>query len=486
MTLGRLNIIRPVILCGGAGTRLWPVSRQQFPKQLLPLMGEQSLLQQTAKRLSGKQFAPAVVVSGEDQRFFIKRQLQLAGAPLDTILLEPAGRNTAPAAALAASWLSSSGRDEIMLLMPSDHVIGDRDAFIKAVETGLPEAERGAIVTFGAQPTEPNTQYGYIEARTDQSSGGVFPIARFVEKPNAETAAEYLASGRFFWNSGIFLMKASTLLDEMRQFLPSSLEAITKSVAEATTDGLFVRPSAAAFGKAESISIDHGIMEKTSRGAVVPVQMDWSDVGAWDAVWKLGPKDSANNVAQGDVVALDTRNSLLRSDGSATLAAIGLDKMAVIAVRDAVFVAPMDRVSEVKDLVEGLKAEERDCVVLPAKVARPWGSYEAIAEGPRFQVKHIIVDPGETLSLQMHYHRAEHWVVVRGSAEVTVGETVSILQENESTYIPAGTKHRLSNPGKVPLELVEVQCGPYLGEDDILRFDDQYGRADKGQGQGEG
>ena len=477
MRSGGKSIIRPVILCGGAGTRLWPVSRQSFPKQLLPVTGEQSLLQQTAIRVSGDLFAPAIIVSGEDQRFFIKRQLQLAGAPVEAILLEPEGRNTSAAAGLAAAWLRSTGRDELMLLMPSDHVIGDRDAFIRAVETGASHAEDGAIVTFGAQPTGPNTQYGYIEGDPGgESVDGAFPIARFIEKPDAATAAEYVASGRFFWNSGIFLMRTTTLLDEMRQFLPGSLDAITSAVSDASTDGPFVRPSAHAFGQSENISIDHGIMEKTSRGVVVPVQMQWSDVGAWDAVWALGSKDEDNNVTQGDVLAIDTRNSLLRSDGKAVVTALGLDKMAVIAVSDAVFVAPLDRVAEVKQAVDRLKAAERDCVALPAKVARPWGSYESIADGPRFQVKHIVVDPGETLSLQMHYHRSEHWVVVRGSAEVTVGDEVSILQENESTYIPAGTKHRLANPGKVPLELVEIQCGPYLGEDDIERFEDEYGR----------
>jgi len=480
MSSGGQPIIRPVILCGGAGTRLWPVSRRTFPKQLLPVIGEQSLLQQTAARLTGEQFAPAIIVSGEDQRFFIKRQLQLAGASIEAILLEPEARNTSAAAALAAAWLRSTGRDELLLLMPSDHVIGDRREFLNAVNTGVSHAERGAIVTFGAKPIGANTQYGYIEAKPgDGFVDGAFPIARFVEKPDAATAAEYVASGRFFWNSGIFLLKASILLDEMRQFLPASLDAITRAVASPGRDGLFVRPSAEAFAEAESISIDHGIMEKTARGVVVPVQMQWSDVGAWDAVWNLGPKDASNNVVQGDIVAVDTRNSLLRSDGKAVVAALGLNQMAVIAVSDAVFVAPLDRVAEVKELVDRLKDAERDCVALPAKVARPWGSYESIADGPRFQVKHIVVDPGETLSLQRHYHRAEHWVVVRGSAEVTVGDQVSILQENESTYIPAGTKHRLANPGKVPLELVEVQCGPYLGEDDIERFDDEYGRVNK-------
>jgi|tagenome__1003787_1003787.scaffolds.fasta_scaffold20971239_2 mannose-1-phosphate guanylyltransferase/mannose-6-phosphate isomerase len=475
------RIVRPVILCGGAGTRLWPVSRQQFPKHLLPLMGDQSLLQQTATRLSGEQFNRPIIVSSEEQRFFIKRQLQSAGVPFEAILLEPEGRNTSSAAALAAAWLLASGRDEPMLLMPSDHVIADRAAFAQAIDIGWPHAEHGAIVTFGAEPTEANTQYGYIEASSDRPrADGALTIARFVEKPTAETAAEYVQSGRFFWNSGIFLLKASILLDEMREFLPASLDSILKSVAEATTDGVFVRPAAEEFGKAQNISIDHGIMEKTSRGVVVPVSMGWSDVGAWDAVWKLGAKDAHNNVIQGEVVALDTSDSLLRGDGGALVAAVGLEKMAVIAVRDAIFIAPMERVAEARKLVEELKGHEPDRTILPAKVARPWGSYETIGDGPRFQVKRIVVDPGERLSLQSHVHRSEHWVVVRGAAEVTVGDKVSMLQENESTYIPAGTKHRLANPGKLPLELVEIQCGPYLGEDDIERFDDEYGRLKKG------
>ena len=443
-------------------------------------MGDQSLLQQTATRLPSDLFEAPVVVSGEEQRFFIKRQLETAGVHVKAILLEPVARNTSSAAALAAVWLQQTGHDELMLVMPSDHVIADAEAFVAAVRIGIAHAEEGAIVTFGAKPSEPNTQFGYIEVDSDRAFGdGAAPIVRFVEKPDVETAADYLASGRFFWNSGIFLMKAGTLLNEMRQFLPDSLDAIIAAVSKASVDGSFVRPEAEAFGKAQNISIDHGVMEKTSRGVVVPVEMKWSDVGAWDAVWKLSPKDCEGNATSGDVIAVDTRDSLLRGDGQAMIAAIGLEKMAVIAVRDAVFVAPMERVAEVKELVESLRREERDCVLIPPKVARPWGSYEAIADGPRFQAKHIIVDPGETLSLQMHFHRSEHWVVVRGSAEVTVGDAVSILQENESTYIPAGTKHRLANPGKVPLELVEIQCGPYLGEDDIVRFDDQYGRVEQ-------
>jgi mannose-1-phosphate guanylyltransferase/mannose-6-phosphate isomerase len=463
-------------LSGGAGTRLWPLSRQSFPKQLLPVTGGQSLLQETALRVSGEGFAPAVVVGSEDQRFFIKRQLEAIGAPIEAILLEPVAKNTSAAAALAASWLSSAGADELMLLMPSDHVIGNRSAFLKALGAAVEQAENGAIVTFGATPDDANTQYGYIAAVGGrQSSGGVAPIARFIEKPDAATAAAYLEQGGFYWNAGIFLMKASTLLDEMREFLPDSLNAISSAVDDATRDGVFVRPGADAFSRAENVSIDHGIMEKTSRGMVVPVQMDWSDVGSWEAVWKLGEKEAAGNLLQGDVVTIDTRNSLLRSDGP-LIATLGLDRMAVIAARDAILVAPLDRVADLKKLVEGIRSTHSERLVSPPKVARPWGSYESIAEGGRFQVKHIIVDPSQSLSLQMHYQRAEHWVVVRGSAEVTVGDTVSILQENESTFIPAGTKHRLANPGKVPLELIEIQCGPYLGEDDILRFDDEYGR----------
>jgi mannose-1-phosphate guanylyltransferase/mannose-1-phosphate guanylyltransferase/mannose-6-phosphate isomerase len=355
---GGRQIVRPVILCGGAGTRLWPVSRPSFPKQFLPLMGDQSLLQQTATRLSGSRFAPALLVSGEEQRVLIKDQLEQAGAAVEAIILEPAGRNTAAAATLAAAWLHQKGRDEVLLLMPSDHVIGDREAFLKAIDIALPHAEQGAIVTFGAQPIEPNTQYGYIEAAGNAGFGdGAFPIARFHEKPDATQAAEYLRTGRFFWNAGIFLLKSSTLLDEMRQHLPASLEAIAHAVRQATTDGPFVCPLTDAFLGAENISIDHAIMEKTSRGVVVPAEMDWSDVGSWDAVWKLGAKDSAGNVIQGEVVALDTRNSLLRNDGGPLVAAIGLENMAVIAVGDAVLVAPLDRMSDLKALVEKLRSD---------------------------------------------------------------------------------------------------------------------------------
>ena len=326
---------------------------------MLTITGDESLLQQTARRTMGPGFDSSIVVSGEDQRLFIKQQLEATGAPVEAILLEPSGRNTAAAAALAASWVQAKGRDDLLLLVPSDHVIGDPDAFRKAVEIGTAHANQGAIVTFGATPTEPSTQYGYIEANTSAPArDGAYPIARFVEKPDAATAAEYVASGRFSWNCGIFLAKATTILAEMREFLPASLDMISKAVAEATIDGLFVRPAADAFNRAENIPIDIGIMEKTSRGIVVPVEMQWSDVGSWDAVWKLGPRDAGGNMIQGEVLALDTKDSFLRNDGEVLVATVGLERIAVIAVQDAVFVAPMDRVSEVKKIVEALAAKK--------------------------------------------------------------------------------------------------------------------------------
>ena len=361
------NIIRPVILCGGAGTRLWPVSRQLFPKQLLALTGGQSLLQETVARLSGESFAPAIIITGEDQRLPVKEQLESSGASLEAIMLEPSGRNTAAAATLAAAWLLARGHDDVMLLMPSDHVIGNRQAFIRAIQTGFSHAEAGAIVTFGVTPDGPNTQYGYIEADTTQPSpDGAFPVARFHEKPSAAKAAEYVARGSFFWNAGIFLSRASTILDEMRQFLPESFEAVSAAVSEAVAGGIFVRPAAESFNRAENISIDNGIMEKTSRGVVVPVQMDWSDVGSWDAVWKLSKKDEANNVTKGDIIALHTTDSLLRNESGVLIAALGLERMAVIAVPDAVLVAPLDRLDDLKDLVERLKADSAERVVSPA------------------------------------------------------------------------------------------------------------------------
>jgi mannose-1-phosphate guanylyltransferase/mannose-6-phosphate isomerase len=435
------------------------------------------MLQETAARVLGSMFRPPIVIGGEDHRFFIKRQLEQAKVEVDAILLEPAGRNTAAAALLAALWSLEQGQDDLLLLLPSDHVIEDRQAFEAAVQAGVPAAESGGIVTFGVRPTEPNTQYGYIQADESDGIGEARRVRRFAEKPDRRTAEEYLDAGGFTWNSGIFLFRASALRNEAEKLLASSVEAVERSLQGKTTDDKFVRPEREAFMAAPSISIDYGIMEKTDRAYVVPVDMTWSDVGSWNAVWKLAQHDADDNALIGDVVAIDTSGSLIRSEGGATIAAVGLEKMAVVAVRDAVFIAPMERVAEVRDVVDRLKREGRELATMPSRVERPWGSYETKDRGARFQIKHILVAPGETLSLQMHYHRSEHWIVVSGTAEVTVDGKVQLLQENQSTYIPAGGTHRLANPGKVPLELVEVQCGPYLGEDDIVRFDDEYGRA---------
>jgi mannose-1-phosphate guanylyltransferase/mannose-6-phosphate isomerase len=465
-------------MSGGAGRRLWPLSRQTFPKQLLPIAGQESMLQATAARVLGSPFSRPIVVAGEEHRFFVKRQLESVGLGVDAIILEPFGRNTAAAAALAALWALANGKDDMLLLMPSDHVVEDVGAFHDAVRKGMAAAERGDLVTFGVRPDGPNTQYGYIEFDdSDDELAGVHRVSRFVEKPDEARAREYVDSGRFAWNAGIFLFKASAFLEQMGRFLPDSLDAISRAMGSSAVDGVFTRPDKNAFAAAENISLDHGIMEKTDRCVVVPVDMGWSDVGSWEALWKISPHDPQNNVVQGDVLARDCRNSLIRSHDGGLVTAVGLDGMAVIAVRDAIFISPLDRAADVKLLVDELDNEGRECVASPAKVARPWGSYETLDEGQRFQIKRIIVDPGERLSLQRHYHRSEHWVVVRGTAEVTLGDTVTLLQENQSTYIPAGTTHRLANPGKVPVELIEVQCGAYLGEDDIVRLDDEYGRS---------
>lgn len=472
-----VSSIRPVILSGGSGTRLWPLSRESFPKQLLPISSDRTMLQETALRVSGDPFRSPIVIGGEDHRFFIQRQLEQAGLSVEAILLEPSGRNTAAAAALAALWSLDREEDDLLLLLPSDHVIEDREAFAAAVTAGVPAAEQGGIVTFGVRPSEANTQYGYIEVGEGEAIGAALPVRRFTEKPDLGTAQGYVERGGYFWNSGIFLFRASAFRDEASKLLPDLVDAVGRSLGGKTIDGKFVRPDKAAFEAAPNISIDYGIMEKTARAFVVPVDMAWSDVGSWSAVWQLADKDAQQNALQGDVIAIDTSGSIIRAEGNATVAAVGLENMAVIAVRDAVFIAPIERAAEVRDVVARLKKEERELAILPSRVERPWGSYETKDRGQRFQIKHILVAPGEQLSLQMHYHRSEHWIVVSGTAEVTVDGKVQLLQENQSTYIPAGGTHRLANPGKVPLELVEVQCGPYLGEDDIVRFDDEYGRA---------
>ena len=451
--------IRPVILCGGAGTRLWPVSREQSPKQFLPLMGERSLLQQTATRLNGVQFAPVLIVTGENQRFLIEHQLRDAGAEVSAILLEPVARNTASAAALAAAWLEAAG-DELMLLMPSDHIIGDREAFVRAIEIGTPHAQSGAVVTFGAEPTEPNSEYGYIEADAEMQVGdGAYRIARFHEKPSKDLAAEYLATGRFFWNCGIFLAKASTILGEMRRYLPETLDAISQAIGGATHEGVFVRPKADQFARAENVSIDNGVMEKTSLGVVVPVRMQWSDVGAWDAVWKLATKDQAGNVTQGDVMALDCRNSLLRNDGHAFLGAVGLDRTAIIAVDDAIFVAPLARASEVKQLVAKRMANFTEIVREPVEAPFPSPRDEVLCKAPRFEVRHLLVDPGQTIEGNGGRMHDLQWTILSGTAAVTVEGKCSVLRERGQISIPARTPFSLANQGAIAVELLQVQFG---------------------------
>jgi mannose-1-phosphate guanylyltransferase / mannose-6-phosphate isomerase len=470
--------IWPVLLSGGSGTRLWPLSRTQYPKQLLSLAQETTMLQATALRAKDSaHFHPPVVVAGEDHRFLIKDQLeQIALAP-QAILLEPAGRNTAPAIALAAHWLLARDPEAVLLIMPSDHVIQNEPAFIEAVATVLPAVQKGALATFGIKPDKAETGYGYIEqgaALPDFPQ--VYQVARFIEKPKLASAQGYVAQGGYAWNAGIFLMRAADLLAELALHAPEVAQACTQAMAQVRQDGVFVRPHAPAFLACPSISIDYAVMEPTSKACIMPVDMGWSDLGAWDALWAIGDKDAQGNLLSGDVLALGCDNSLLRQEEGPMIAGLGLNDMIVVSTKDAVLVAPRTHVQEVKTLVEALKAQGRDLYQFHSVVHRPWGTYQTTDKGARFQTKRIVVKPGERLSLQMHHHRAEHWIVVSGTAKVTVGEQILLLQENQSTYIPAGTTHRLENPGKIPLHLIEVQCGGYLGEDDIVRFEDSYGR----------
>jgi mannose-1-phosphate guanylyltransferase / mannose-6-phosphate isomerase len=467
--------IVPLVLAGGAGTRLWPVSRDAMPKQFLPLVGEKSTYQQALMRVSAPDlFARPIVMTSDAFRFFARRQAEEIGVDA-TVVLEPMRRDSGPAIAAGAAFARSRDPDAIVLAIAADHVILDSDLFHEACRAGRDAAMHGHIVTFGIRPTAPKTSYGYIRCGEALGIAGVSRVAAFVEKPDAETAATYVAQG-YLWNSGNFLFRADALLSELERFEPAMAHAVEAAVAAAGTDLGFVRLDEKAFGQATQKSIDYAVMEKTDRAAVVEGRFRWSDIGSWDAVFEVASSDPAGNAASGPVLAVDATGCVVHAEGRLT-AVLGVKDLIVVSTPDAVLVLPRARAEEVKALVAELKRKGRVEAIEHRRVHRPWGYYESIDGGERFQVKRIVVVPGGKLSLQKHHHRAEHWVVVRGTAEVTVGDDVRIVHENESIYIPIGSVHRLANPGRIGLELIEVQSGSYLGEDDIVRLDDVYRRA---------
>lgn len=478
-------MIIPVILSGGSGSRLWPLSRELYPKQLLPLVGNLTMLQETVARLNGvAEIAAPLVVSNDQHRFIVAQQLAEIGHKAEAIILEPVGRNTAPAVAVAALHAQARGLDPVLLILPADHVIRDAATLCAVVKAAYPHARNGRLITFGVVPSAPETGYGYIR------SGDLFPpaagqvggekiyaVAKFVEKPDAETALQYVASGDYYWNSGMFMFQASRFLEELQHFAPEMLSACRDALAKAKTDLDFVRLDHDAFAACPADSIDYAVMEKTKAAAMLPLDAGWSDVGSWSALWEVRPKDTAGNVVVGDVFVREVNNSYLRTENGRMLAVIGLDDVVVVDTADAVLVTRKECCQEVKEIVSLLKGANREETLTHRKVYRPWGNYESIDKSERFQVKRISVSPGGTLSEQMHHHRAEHWIVVKGTAKITKGNEILLLCENQSTYIPLGVTHRLENPGKIDLELIEVQSGSYLGEDDIVRFDDHYGRS---------
>jgi mannose-1-phosphate guanylyltransferase/mannose-6-phosphate isomerase len=479
--------IIPVILSGGSGTRLWPLSREQYPKQLLTLVGEHSMIQATALRLkemgltSGESVAAPIMVGNEEYRFLMAEQMRQIGIQHFPLILEPCGRNTAPALTLAALAAQLDDPDAVMIVMPADHIIQDEQAFHNAIRQGIELAKAGKLVTFGIQPTAPETGYGYI--RLGQSlDEQAFKVAEFVEKPDQATAEQYLSSGEFLWNGGIFAIKASVWLDKILQCRPDIATATLLAFDHRTQDNDFIRPDPDHFRACPSESIDYAVMEKlasvesnTGEVVVVPLAANWSDVGAWDALWEIGNKDEKGNVLMGDVITVDTKDTLVLSS-KRLVACVGLSDLVVVETSDAILVADKAHLQQVKEVVAQIKAAGRSETDSHRKTNRPWGWYDCIDGGDRFQVKRIMVNPGASLSLQMHHHRAEHWIVVRGTAQVTRGEEVFLVSENQSTFIPLGTMHRLENPGKLTLEMIEVQSGAYLNEDDIVRYEDSYGR----------
>ena len=470
--------IYPVILSGGAGTRLWPLSRAVLPKQLLPIVADKTMLQDTALRVAGLPglMAP-LVVCGDDHRFMVAEQLRTAGITPLGILLEPAGRNTAPAVAAAAHFLKAIDPEAVMLVLPADHVITDTEAFRAAVQRAATQVQGGGLATFGIVPQSPETGYGYIRRGAAlPGCDACYKVERFVEKPDLATAEAFVADGGYYWNSGMFMFSADRYLAELAKFAPEIAAATEKAVATGYRDLDFCRLDEAAFSSCPSDSIDYAVMEHTSDAVVVPADIGWSDVGSWSALWEVQQHDENGNARRGDVYLDGVKNSLVRAE-SRIVAVVGVEDIVVVETQDAVLVAHKSQVQRVKQVVEHLKSKERTEHLHHTRVYRPWGHYEGIDAGDRFQVKRITVKPGEKLSLQMHHHRAEHWVVVSGTARVTCGDTISLLSENESTYIPIGMNHRLENPGKLPLHIIEVQSGSYLGEDDIVRFEDIYKRS---------
>ncbi len=472
-------MILPVILSGGAGTRLWPMSRELYPKQLLPLASDKTMLQETICRLEGlADIAAPLIVCNEAHRFMVAEQARQLGQNPSGIILEPCGRNTAPAVALAALYARQNNEDPLLLILPADHLIADVCEFQRIVSLATVQASEGALITFGIVPTAPETGYGYIKAQKDATD--FYPVSCFVEKPDSDTAEAYIDSGDYYWNSGMFMFRASRYLEELGHFRPDILAACEKAMTSVKPDLDFMRLDEEDFAACPSDSIDYAVMEKTDKAIVFPLAAGWNDIGAWSALWDVKPQDEQGNVVIGDVLTQDTDNCYLQATNR-LIATVGVNDLVVVETADAVLVAQRDQVQNVKAIVEQLKARGRGEALLHRRVNRPWGAYEGIDVGERFQVKRITVNPGASLSLQKHHHRAEHWIVVKGTAEVTCGEKVVTLTENQSTYIPLGEVHRLANPGRIPLEIIEVQSGSYLGEDDIVRLEDVYGREPKGE-----
>ncbi|MDG1579405.1 mannose-1-phosphate guanylyltransferase/mannose-6-phosphate isomerase [Pseudomonas sp. GOM6] len=467
-------MLLPIVMAGGSGSRLWPLSRQLNPKQFLALAdGQLSMLQATLQRLDGLETAQPMLICNEQHRFLAAEQLRQLGLDNFTILLEPVGRNTAPALALAALQAVEAVDDPLLLVLAADHLIQDTGAFRASIEQAVPLAVDGKLVTFGIVPSHAETGYGYIKRGAALGSG--FSVSRFVEKPDAATANGYLESGEYYWNSGMFLFRASRYLQELERFQPEILHACRKALIGSQRDLDFIRIDSVAFATCPDDSIDYAVMERTAEAAMVPLDAGWSDVGSWSALWEVGAKDADGNLLKGDVLAHDSHNTYVHAD-SRLVTTLGVDDLVIVETKDALLVAHRDKVQEVKKIVDRLRQDGRNEPINHREVYRPWGLYDSIDNGTRYQVKHITVKPGAKLSVQMHHHRAEHWIVVSGTAKVTNGESTILLTENQSTYIPVGQVHALENPGVIPLELIEVQSGSYLGEDDIVRFEDRYGR----------